>query len=203
MVEVPNLQLHKGQRLLVSPTYADDEIASARLAEVMLHFSQERLLPAVRWIPTLNGQLGDVAVKFFPEGVLIPRTEVVQYLLEQPKPIAVASMSARGLFARWTPSMTDPAARQELENGIYVARRTLDAILLELGLGEESRLVLQAGGQRHVFPVRIFRRCILDYQIFVAWTIKPLSATAVADARLFLVRADGTSDSDNPTTLPP
>jgi hypothetical protein len=169
------------------------DIAAAKLAWVMLRFVQAALPPAVKEIPELGGRLGDVAVKFFPSETVVPLAHASATLLEFPKPVALTAMSARGLVGVWFPAHLADEDRMALERMKHAAHEGLARFCRELGLTAESRLLLAAGDEVHVFPLKVLARCVRDYLVFVGWVLQPFKSDPRADARLHLVRADGSS----------
>lgn len=167
------------------------DIAAARLAWVMLRFAQAGLPPAVKDVPELGGRLGDIAVKFFPRGETVALTHASAALLEFPKPVALTAMAARGLIGLWFQSSAPAADEVGLRKMAHAAEVGLRRFCTGLGLTADSRVLLEVEDEAHVFPVRVLARCIRDYQVFVGWVLNPLQGDRRADARLQLIRADG------------
>jgi hypothetical protein len=167
------------------------DVAAARLAWVMVRFSQAGLPPAVTKVPELGGVLGEVAVKLFPRGTVVPLEGASAMLLELPKPVVLTALSARGLIGVWHPAHVAREDREALETLRRHSHKSLAAFCHKFGLTAGSRLLLEAENNANIFPVRVFRRYIRDYHVTVGWLLHPTPDDQRAAARLQLLRADG------------
>lgn len=178
----------------------EESVAASRLAWAVLSFVQMDMPPAVRLLPEHGGILGRVAVKFFPSGLTVAEADAADTLCKMRKPVALASLSAKGIVGTWYPGDLPTPERAQFDESLARGLALVDQFCIALHLGPESRVLLKVNGMVHVFPLRVLRRFVTEYRVFVGWSLQELHGDARASVKLKLVRADGVNDDAPPAS---
>ena len=156
-----------------------------RFAGGAAHLSTSRTPPG--WLP-----IGSEAYSFVFSKRRLPRDGVVRFLANLPCPCMIASTTTRGQISLILRDELTPERRAAFDFEVTNQTTGLEEVVDALKLAPTSRLLLSFADETHVFTLAALRLWVTRYLVDVGWMLLRSEGNEKAEARLWLVRADGT-----------
>ena len=136
--------------------------------------------------------LGQDAYSFSPSWELIPRAEIVPFLVSLRSPALLSPTTTRGVIALTLIHELSGDRRRWGEKVLSNFSAGLDNFILRLGLTSDTNVLLEFEQESEVYSLAAVRMWTQQYGVLqVGWTISPLLGDARAQAQLVVCRSDG------------
>jgi len=136
--------------------------------------------------------LGEDAYSFTPSWQLIPRAEIVPFLVSLPSPALLAPTTTRGVIALTLLHELRDDRKQWAEKVLANFSDGLEHFVLRLGLTADVKVLLEVGEEREVFSLAAGRVWTQQFGILqIGWSLSQLPGNAHAQAQLVVCRSDG------------
>jgi hypothetical protein len=165
---------------------------AASLAFALLRFADGAAHPDYTATPAGMLRTGIDCYIFTPSWKRIAIRDVPRYLADLPSPAILAGTTTRGIASL---TLVD-----ELQGDRRAwARKTIDnqcdgltTMATQLGLDDDSHVLLQFDDEEHWCPMPVIREWCANYAVHVGWNMRPYMDDDRARARLMLIRSDRT-----------
>ncbi|MBL0172130.1 MAG: hypothetical protein IPP90_15680 [Gemmatimonadaceae bacterium] len=165
---------------------------AARLAYALLRM-EEPMASILRTCKRADAPvLGEDAYSFTPSWELIPRAEIVPFLVSLPSPALLAPTTTRGVVALTLLHELTGDRRRWGEKVLSNFSAGLDRFILQLGLTDDTDVLLEFEQETEVYSLAAVRMWTQQYGVLqVGWSLAPLRGDARAQAQLVVCRSDG------------
>ena len=163
-----------------SPTSADR--AAALITAMMLRFPQDTLPRAGSQRLNPREDPSTPALTLLPDGRRFEADQFVDWLQESPKPLVATPTYRRGSIAAWT-GVQSPSIEHELEN----QRKAMADSAGELGLADDTSVLLDTGAEAAVFRFSDLRLWASTYAVAVGWQLRRTKTDPRARAQMVLI----------------
>ncbi len=148
------------------------ERTAAMIASLMLRFAQQKIPPVGPDRPGLSYRPHDGTFYVAPDGLRFTFDELVDWLVELPKPAMVQPAYTRGAIGVW-PAVNTKKTEHELRNQIAGLREFRE----QHGLSDTQSVLLDTSDDSLVFPLSHLEVWAGSFLIHVGWSIKPAEAS--------------------------
>ena len=136
--------------------------------------------------------LGEDAYSFTPSWQLIPRAEIVPFLVSLPSPALLAPTTTRGVVALTLLHELSGDRRRWGEKVLSNFSAGLDHFVRQLGLNDDTDVLLEFEQESDVYSLASLRVWAQQFGVLqIGWTLAPLHGDARAQAQLVVCRSDG------------
>lgn len=165
---------------------------AARLAYALLRMEEPMALQFKTCKRANDLVLGEDAYSFTPSWQLIPRADIVPFLVSLPSPALLAPTTTRGVVALTLLDELRGERRQWGEKVLANFSGGLDHFVRQFGLTEDSDVLLEIDEDSEVYSLAAVRVWAQQFAVLqVGWTLSPLRGDARAQAQLVVCRSDG------------
>ena len=176
--------------ILAPPALVEDpDTGAATLAFAMLRFAQRAAHQFDREEEQGRGRGGRDWFVFLPSWRRTPRDAVLPFLASLPCPAMLFSGTMRGSVALLLLDELQGERRQWGQKNFDNQSGGVAYAAAELGLSDESRVVLEFDDEEHLFTFAVVKRWAERFCVDVGWNLHPCGDDRAA-ARLWLIRAD-------------
>lgn len=177
---------------------------AARIAYALLRMEEPMASPIGSCKRADALVLGEDAYSFTPSWELIPRADVVPFLVSLPCPALLAPTTTRGVIALTLLDELRGDRRLWAEKVLSNFSAGLDDFVRRLALTDDSHVRLDCGPERDVYSLAAVRTWTQQFGILqIAWTVSALQGDARAQAQLVVRRSDGQWFPSTQTDLSP
>ena len=163
-----------------APTSADR--AAALITAMMLRFPQDTLPRAGSQRLNPGEDSSTTALTLLPDGRRFEADQIVDWLQESPKPL-VATPTYGGAPLQRGPAFKSPSVEHELE----IQRKALADSAGELGLADDTSVLLDTGAEAAVFRFSDLRLWASTYAVAAGWQLRRTKTDPRARAQMVLI----------------
>lgn len=164
---------------------------SAVLAFALLRFAAGAAHADRSSTPAGMLHTGTECYLFAPSWSRVPIDDVPAFLAALPSPALLTSTTTRGIATLMLLDELNGERRAWAEKGLTNQQAGLEAIVEQLKLDTDARVVLQFDDEEHWLPLAVLRRWCAQFGVDVGWNLRAYEDDARAQARLMLFRSDG------------
>lgn len=135
--------------------------------------------------------LGLDAYAFTPSWRVVPRAEIVPFLVSLPSPALLSPTTTRGIVALTLLHELSGDRRRWGEKTLSNFTAALDQASGQFGLAADSGVLLGLEDESDVHPLATVRLWTQQFGVQVGWSLSPLAGNARAQAQLRVRRSDG------------
>lgn len=178
---------------MTSAALAPDDArrGAARIAYALLRIKEPMASPLGAHAPTGHPVLGTDAYAFTPSWRVIPRAEIVSFLVSLPSPALLSPTTTRGMVALTLLHELSGDRRRWGEKTLSNFTTCLDQMSAQLGLTVDSGVLLELDDESDVYPLATVRLWTQQFGVQVGWSLSPIAGNPRAQAQLAVRRSDG------------
>jgi len=135
--------------------------------------------------------LGEDAYAFTPSWRVIPRAEIVPFLVSLPSPALLSPTTTRGMVALTLLHELSGDRRRWGEKTLSNWTAGLDQSVGRLGLAADAAVLLEPADESEVYSLAAVRLWTQQFGVQAGWSLSALSGNARAQAQLSVRRSDG------------
>ena len=148
------------------------ERTAAMVAALMLRFAQKKIPPVGADHPNRIYAPWDETFVVAPDGLRFTFDDLVDWLVELPKPAMVQPAYMRGAIGVW-PATNAKQVEHGLRNQVNAVREFRE----QHGLSNDQSVLLDTGDDSLVFPLSHLEVWAGSFLILVGWNIRPAKAS--------------------------
>ena len=176
----------------VEATQFDEvRLHAATLAFAMLRFEAGAAHLDSSFTPKGMLSVGTQCYVFTPSWEHVPLDNVPAYLARLPSPALIASTTTRGIASLML--LDELRGERQLWGRKCIGNQVaaLERSVQQLGLADDSRVLLQFDDQAFSYNLSVLRAWSQSFGVQVGWSLRPYIDDDRAQARMMLFRSDG------------
>lgn len=164
---------------------------AARLAYALLRLEEPTASLLGAHTPAGYPVLGVDAYAFTPSWRLVPRADIVAFLVSLPSPALLSPTTTRGMIALTLLDELHDERRRWAEKTLSNCTLGLDEQIGRLNLAPDAGVLLEITDETSIYPLASVRVWTQQFGVQVGWSLSPIADNPRAQARLVVRRSDG------------